>query len=109
MPEDKQEVQKGYHYVIVPDPENEDDDATPKRISCASQDELLISLYSDLMVAGKGWVYVFLNGIPAKLSNPQQVFQLKLDEGPVHKELTVSGNGSFSFTDGGRFFTLKGP
>lgn len=106
MPEAKQEDQKGYHYVIVPDPENEEDDATPKRVSCASQGELLLSLYGDLMIAGKGWVYIFLNGVPAKLSNPQQVFQIKLDDG---KELTVSGNGAFSFTDGGRFFTLKGP
>lgn len=100
------EVKQEYHYVLVPDPENEDDDASPKRVSCESQEGLLASLHRDLLAAGKGWVYIFLNGVPVKLSNPKQVFQVKLPDG---KELTVSGSEAFSFTDDGRFFTLRGP
>jgi hypothetical protein len=84
--------------IIIPE-----EGGTPRVISAQDRAALLTASYQVLMEVGKGWCYV-VEGKIGSLSNPTQVFELRMPDGSV-SEIRDQSKGAAA--SDGRFSVLR--
>lgn len=101
-PAEAQPGQKGgeLHYVVVGD---SSEGGAPVVASADSLDALRNGLHSTLLEAKTGWAYIYIDGKRCTLSQPIQVFLLRLPDG---KTVELRGDEPV-FPDDGAFKCLE--
>jgi len=92
-------VEGKYHFCIV-----SSDGGPPTWTSSDDLDSLLKSAYAHLNSVREGWAYFIIDGKRCLISNPQQVFSIRLPSGEIK---TISAPGGPVFQNDGLFVSLR--
>ena len=98
-PGDGNKPQPQLHFVVIGDGA----EAVPKPVTADKLDALTKGLHDALLETKKGWAYVFIDGQRCRVSQPIQVFLLKLPDGKTVElrgdEPTFPEDGAFKCLD----------
>ena len=89
-----------YHFFLFSDV----DGTAPTTMSGSDLKMLMQSAHAAIMRAGSGWCYFLINGVRCTLSQPMQVYKVRLPDGTY---VEMGGQEDPAFNEDGRFSTLR--